>query len=60
MSVYTVFIDGEVFADLTAIDDSHALLFVLEYGLDSFTLCRTGVNHTIIRTVAEVNNQTVC
>lgn len=60
MSGYTVFINGTVFDSFMATDDSHALMFALGHGLDSFTLCRTGVNHTIIRTVAEVNNKTVC
>ena len=60
MSGYTIFINGTVFDSFNAIDDSHALMFALGHGLEVFTLCRTGINNIIIRTVAEVNNKTVC
>lgn len=60
MKGYTVFINGAVFDSFEAMDDSHVLMFALGHGLEEFTLCRTGINHTVLRTVAEVNNKTVC
>lgn len=60
MSGYTVFVNGTTFDSFFAIDDSHALLFALGHGLQAFTLCRTGINNTVLRTVAEVNNDTAC